>query len=667
MSVLHAKILHFRAKTAVLALAFSGLDVRGARAEDEVVVRGHGAGGYVSRATIDDSAREVTDAASLIAPMPGVHVRRLGADDSFATLSIRGTSSTAVAVYLAGVPLTGGADPTLDLATLPLWPGAGARVYRSFAPAALGRGSLGGVLTIDPPSPRIAKRTDVWAAVGSFGSRRIRLGDVTPVHGCCGSAEGGTQDVSGDDGIRIATGFSASRSDDDFSYLDPLATLQTGHDVFADRANAGHAAASGLASIAIPAGRGALTVTTLAQARKQEIPGTVIAPTPFQRLDSSRLLLASDLTQPLGPGTFGVRAWARRESLAIHDARESGLVTLGPTSTDDAIVAAGGSMGWKRTGTTAFELRVDGSGERYVPGTWIGASTPPESSRSSLGFALDGEHILTPVTITGSARADLWSDDGNDLAFRPTAHAGVRTNGALSFAAHGGVLARPASFVERFGDHGVFIGTPDLKPESATTIDGGVTYEGQLGEAKVHLEGVAFATWASDLIVFVARGAYGRSQAANIGSAKIQGVELEARGKWRGFELRASYTGLHTSDDSLPGSPALPGRPDHDLVGDLSYERGPARLRYGVDVVAGQSADLSGSLRVPNRALQSTGLRLAVPETPLTISFDIRNLFDVRAVNYAGVAGPVRAPIGDLFEYPLPGRSFLATARFLSK
>ena len=638
-------------KTCALVLAFSAGFPASASGEEEVVVRGNGAGGYVSRASIDDSAREVTDAASLIAPMPGVHVRRLGADDSFATLSIRGTSSTAVAVYLAGVPLTGGADPTLDLATLPLWPGAGAKVYRSFAPAALGRGSLGGVLTIDPPSPRIEKRTDVWVAAGSFGSRRLRLGDVS-----------GTED-----GIRIATGFSASRSDDDFSYLDPLATLQAGHDVFTTRANAGHAAASGLASIAIPTGRGALTVTTLAQGRRQEIPGTVIAPTPFQRLESSRLLLAAELTEPLGPGTFGVRGWARRESLAIRDARESGLITLGPTQTDDAILATGGSIGWKRTGTTSYEIRIDGSGEKYAPGTWVGATTPPTSTRSNLGFALDAEHLFSPLTISGSARADVWSDDGDGLEFRPTAHVGAKTNGALSFAAHGGVLARPASFVERFGDHGVFIGTPDLKPESATTIDGGATWDGALGGAKVHLEAVGFATWAQDLIVFVARGAYGRSQAQNIGSAKIQGVELEARARWNEFELRASYTGLHTSDDSQPGSPALPGRPDHDFVGDLAWAHGPIRLRYGADVVAGQSADLSGTLRVPNRVLQSTGVRFAIPSTPLTVSFDIRNLFDVRAVDYTGVAGPVRAPIGDLFEYPLPGRSFLATARFLSK
>ena len=63
--------------------------------------------------------------------------RRLGADDTFSTLSIRGSTSSEVAVLFAGVPLTGAADPSLDLASLPLWPGARVKVYRSFTPASI--------------------------------------------------------------------------------------------------------------------------------------------------------------------------------------------------------------------------------------------------------------------------------------------------------------------------------------------------------------------------------------------------------------------------------------------------------------------------------------------------------------------------------------------------
>ena len=335
---------------------------------EEVTVRGQqAAGNFVSRADERDSPRELTDVASLVEPLPGVHVRRYGADDSFTTLSVRGSSSTEVAILFAGVPLTGGADPILDLASLPLWPGAVARVHRSFAPAALGPGSLGGTLVLDPPKPGAPAATDVWAAVGSFGEARLRTGDVRFLGG----------------GARVATALSASRADDGFSYLDPVAS-SPGHDVYATRSNAGHAAVDGLVSWALPvhwspSAPGALTVTTLVQGRRQELPGTILGPTPFALLDSDRELASAELTGALGSGTWIARGWGRREGLELHDAEAS--PALGPTLANQTILGTGGSAGWRGrpSSTTHLEVRLDGSGERFAPGTVEGA--PPPSWR----------------------------------------------------------------------------------------------------------------------------------------------------------------------------------------------------------------------------------------------------------------------------------------------
>ena len=76
---------------------------------------------------------------------------------------------------------------------------------------------------------------------------------------------------------------------------------------------------------------------------------------------------------------------------------------------------------------------------------------------------------------------------------------------------------------------------------------------------------------------------------------------------------------------------------------------------------------LTGTITVPARALQSVGVRAILPwkvaaETT-TFALEVSNLADVRAASYAGVTGPVREPIGDLYEYPLPGRAFMATLR----
>jgi iron complex outermembrane receptor protein len=653
-------------------------------AADDVLVRGiagRSASGFVSHSRIEDEPREVTDAASLVEAMPGVHVRRLGADDSFATLSVRGTSSTEVAIFLAGVPLTGGADPTLDLATLPLWPGARARVYRSFAPATLGRGSLGGTLVLDVPSPNAEARTDVWTAVGSFGSRRLRLGDVRAVGGASG-ASGGSADPGG---VRVATGISASRSDDDFSYLDPLASEAKHTDVFATRVNAGHAAANGLASIVIPLGKDddhTLTITTLAQARRQELPGTIDAPTPYQRLESSRVLEAIELGFPLASGTLGVRAWGRRETIAIRDIADGSVVTFGPSSTDDAIVATGGSVGFtvRPSERTSIDTRVDASAERYAPGTWIGATEPASATRASAGAAIDASaRVAKPLTFAASARGDVWSDASDVSSARTTARPTGNIGAELAvdpvtIAAHGGVLARPASFVERFGDRGTFLGEPTLRPEGAATIDAGARMARRFGKLHLELEGATFATWADDLIVFVFVGASGRSKATNIGKARLLGLEASARAAAYAFDLRVSYTGLATANESECGAsvaacdrPPLPGRPENDLVSDLGYQLGPAHLRYGIDVVTGARADLVGNVIVPDRVLHSAGARLAIPGVPgLVVALDVRNLFDLRVAEYAGAFGSVRAPIGDVFQYPLPGRTLLASARYTS-
>lgn len=635
-------------------------------ADDEVLVRGSQAGGFVSRARIEDSPRTITDAASLVEPLPGVHVRRLGADDSFATLSIRGSSSSQVAVYLAGVPLSGGADPTLDLATLPLWPGVQAKVHRTFAPAALGRGSLGGTLEIVPLSAKAPDQTDVWGAIGAYGARRLRAGDVREV-----------------EGLHVATGISASRSTDDFSYLDPLATASAGHDVLAARQNAGHADGAGLVSIAAPVrtrdGEGTLTTTLLAQARKQELPGPTGHPTPFQRLDSSRLLAAVELTVPIASaGTLGVRAWGRREGLSLHDDRAEARQSGSPSYTDDAILAVGGSAGWKArpTAATSAELRVDGSAERFAPGTILDGTAPPAARRTNAGIALDTTARLGAATLAASGRVDAWVDSSADgpthAIAKPTGNLGIEAPaGPVTLAAHGGYVARPASFVERYGNRGAFLGDPSLRPESAVTIDAGANAARRWGALRLRTEVAGFASWADDLITYVYAGAANRARATNIGRAHLYGVEAAATLGAYGGGARLSYTGLATENTAQcqrGACPPLPGRPAHDFVADLSWALGPLVLRYGVDAVAGTRADQKGVILVPARVLQSAGARLSVPGVRgLRVTLDVRNLFDVRVAEYAGALGPanpVRAPIGDLYAYPLPGRRALVSVDF---
>ena len=651
-----------------MAAALSASNAHAQPAPEDVHVREGRALGFDSTAREDDTAREVTDTASLVESMPGVHVRRLGADDGFATLSIRGSTSSEVAIVFAGVPLTGGADPTLDLGTLPLWPGSRARVYRSFAPATLGPGSLGGTLSLDPPRVGAPLGTDIWAAYGSYGEARVRIGDVSSVGGG-----------------RLVTALSASRADDDFSYFASSASLAAGHDVYRTRTNNGHAAVNGLVAWSVPIVRGgatdgALTITTLAQDRHQELPGGATQPTQFAGLDSNRELAAVELALRGGPGVWVSRVWGKREATRLTDSPLEALYTLSPSYSSDAVVATGGAFGWHgpATDTLSIDARIDASAERFLPGVTVGAAQAPGAARSSVGGGVDAEWRATDAwTFGASGRLDAWRDTTvdapSDGEVRPTGHVGAEVAvGPVTLAAHGGAVGRPPSFVERYGDRGAFLGDPTLRPESAWTTDAGARLHEVAGPLRLDAELVGFGSWADDLIVYVPTGAYGRSKATNIGESRIVGAEAELRARLYSAELRASYTALSSANLSAcavaVGScprPPLPGRPSNDLVADLLYAFGPVRVRYGVDAVTGISASLGGDVIVPPRVLQSTGARVDVPAVRgLRVALDVSNLFDVRVVSYDGVLGPVRLPIGDLFEYPLPGRTVLVSVRY---
>lgn len=675
-----------RASAAALVFVAAGVVAapRGARADepqgDRAEIRGdRGArpgGGFSSSARVGDGPRETPDAAALLEPMPGVHVRRLGADDAFSTLSIRGSGSTQVSVLYAGIPLTGGADPTLDLATLPTTPGTTLRVHRTFAPATLGRGSLGGVLTLDPPRGTRRARTEAWTGVGSFGALRLRLGDTrTLPHGA-----------------RVATALVASRADDRFDYLDPIATASTGRDVLVPRDNARHASVGGVVSVVLPVHafgvRGALATTTLLQARRQELPGPVRSPTPALELSSLRVAKAIELTLPAAGGTVTTRLWSRRESFGLRDDPASARRALSPSRTGDGLAAIGTSVGLSGRGERARGgARLELAGERFLPGTWEGSVAPPAASRAQGAAAADGELSLMPtVRASASGRLDAWTDrelgastagagaagDRDDVF--PTGHLGLAWDlGPVTLRAHGGAVARPPSFVERYGNRGGFLGEPSLRPEKAFAADVGARASARTARAKVDAELAGFVTSADDLIVFVPQGAFGRAKATNVGEARIAGLEAELRAEAYGLFTRASYTFMDARNLDACSSvepsctrPALPGRPRHDAVLDVGYRTHGVTVRWGVDVVAGMRADLTGSLPVPDRALHGASVSWVVPRTEtLTLGLDVRNLFDLRVVEYAGALGPVRAPVGDAFEYPLPGRRFLATARWV--
>jgi iron complex outermembrane receptor protein len=666
-----------RAAVFALALAVAALAPRFSRAGSgddqeaiEVTVHGSSASGYSARASTDTAPREPIDAASLLAELPSVHIRRLGAHGSFASLSIRGSAGAQIGTVLAGIPLTSAADPSLDLSALPLWPGASFRVYRGFAPASLGpTGYLGGVLAVEPPSPALDQRTEWWAAVGSFGSQQLRIGDLRK---------------TGD--LHFGTGLFASRSDGDFPYEfgeDP----RTGRLLQGIRSNAGHVSVGGIERVAVERPWGSAGALLFANARKSGVPGPALRSTRLAALDASRLVAGADATLHTGEtSALHLLAWGRRETSALEDP----LGELDPshnarTTARSTVEAVGASIGWRGTPIAALTagLVLDGRAERFVAGRGDHALVSVPAGRFGGGAGAEFVFRPTPaLTITGAGRIDGRHDKATDALgpngaargassdLLPTGHLGAsyRIADAAVISAHAGALGRPPSFQELYGNSASLVGDASLRPERALSADLGL--HGDAGErrASVGYEVVAFVSATRDLIAFTPLGRT-TFQAVNIDQALLGGVEISAALRARGLLTQVSYTLLLTqnrSDSPLERGRPLPGRPQHDLAYDASYRFGPVRLRYGLDAIAGTTLDPSATVVLPSRILHGVGASLDVPFLPgLRAGVDIENLFNRRTLYVRSpLTGAFPIPLSDFYGFPLPGRSGLFTLRF---
>lgn len=648
---------------AMIAIALLSPRAR-AQTPIQVDVRGSAAGGFTSRTSTDTTPREPIDAASMIDELPSVHVRRLGADGAFASISVRGSAPSQVGVVLGAIPLTSAADPAFDVGALPLWPGASFRVYRGFAPATLGTtGYLGGVLAIDPPSPAMGARTESWAAAGSFGVLKVRVGDLRRV-----------------DGISIGSGFYASRSDGDFPYL-MQRPLGSGPVVEARRSNAGQVVVGGIERVSIERSWGSVAALLFADARRLGVPGTIVGSVPIQFANLSTTRLVAGLEGTIRTGeTSAVRllGWARRESSDLADPGAE-LDRTHATTTRSAVLTTGFSASWRGRPVDSLTLGVvlDGRMERFAPLSNEGRLASAPASRLAAGAGLELDFRPTKrLLLNASLRADARRDDatgsitstgeraGVTGALVPTGHAGgsYRFADAAILSAHAGFLARPPSFQELYGNGASLLASPDLRTERAFSADVGLAGDGGDGRLGGGYELVGFVSAARDLIVFQP---FGRAtfRASNVARAILGGGEISAHLTARGLRTQVTYTLLLTQnqDDGRP----LPGRPRHDLAYDASYRFGPVRLRYGVDLVSGVLID--GQIPLAPRIFHGTGAALEVPWAPgLRLALDVSNLFDQRIVYVPSTltGGPIPYPVSDFLGFPLPGRTVWATVRY---
>jgi len=625
--------------------------------------------GFARAYDVSSSRGQMRMVSDILTSAVGVHVRQFGGVGSFSSVSIRGSSSGQVAVYLDGVPLNSAEYGVVNLADLPIAALNRIEVYRGSAPVAF-KSAGGGVINL---VSRTAAGT--WAR-GSAG------------HGTFGTelADGAASWRRGRSNVFVAA--QHLQSSGDFPYLDDNATpFNAADDSVRTREN------NRLESIALTAKAGqrlgpiVLDLTHDHLGKLQGTPGKGANPAIKAHLRTQRDITnfrvrwanGGSSTAQIDPDAPSLRFYAVRQRDRFSDA--AGELTGLRQDNDDRTRRLGAQL----VGAVRLPLHQtlllsgDGRDERYRPS--INLSAPrslPSSARRILALGAEDRWSLCGghLAVVGAVHRDVTDDAFPGGPPYPgalpvpgvtrtvtqlswNARARVDLTNALAFKASFARLARMPTLEELFGNRGGIYGNPRAMPELVETRDAGFVVSTILepGRSLVRpswIEGQlsGYRSDATDLLIFI-QNSQRSSVAQNISAARLTGIELSCRAAWStGLSADLSWTRQWTRDEGDVAywrGRELPGRPRDESSLQLLLTQLHWRSSYEFHSISSNFLDRANLSPISSRTLHDVGFGLTPWHAGAEWFGEVRNVTDRRVEDFAG--------------YPLPGRTLYVGLR----
>ncbi len=623
----------------------------------------------------DDSVATAS-VADAVGATVGTQTHSLGGLGAYESVTVRGAPAGNTEVMIDGVPLARIAAVTTDLGRFALGVFGQVELYRGAVPVELGGAGVGGALNLitklgrDDNGDRIAAS----AGFGSFGARHIRLryGDSYWHDKLLSSTTVGYQGATGDYSYFSDNGTPLNPKDDRY--------LTRTNDAF-DQVDA--SSRVGLADT--PAENAGLRVAW----KDQGLPGNITMPTMAAKLDTLDVVGDVHAVEHAGAATAKQLAYVLVEAQELRD--PLGELGLGAQQRDYTTLSGGATSTWivpirRDRLTLGAELR----GDRFTDADANAARPALVGDREGAAALASLDLILDPderLVVTPSVRYDLVrtapTPSGEPSVAAPitrvdsvpsprlSMRAAVTDDASLKASA--GWYERLPTLIELFGDRGTIIGSPNLLPERGPSADAGVVWAPAraLGLVdRIMVEADGFATRSHDTIALVPTGGVAL-RAMNIADALTYGAELVATARaFRIVTVTANYTRLVTAQllaDPDFDNKALPREPGHamyaraDAVYDVLRHRTSAW--FDANYISTAYLDQANLQQVPGRVLFGCGARVAVVRA-LGVSLAVQNLANLRVQELPLVPPPTPTltqaptPLADLYNYPLPGRSF---------
>jgi iron complex outermembrane receptor protein len=618
----------------------------------------------------DDSPTAYDDLAALMREVPGVNVVRTGSIGAASTITLRGSNSDQVRVFVDGVPVNIVAGGGVDVSTLPIGDVESVEVYRGSSPLAFGESAMGGVISITTRTPGQA-HARARSGMGSFGTM---FGDAS-----AGGRLGR---------LRLYAGAHVLSSRGDYPYLNDNGTsLNPADDIYGPRLNNDLVQGDGVLRAALTlAGRRTLGLGVIGFTREQGLPGLGAAPSVAARFRTTRGLgyLRYESRDDLGPGgRLSSELYASLARDALDDPEnETGLG--GPASTHNTTRAVGGNVhaarplgDWARA-AAIVQARAEG----YQPvnnAESIPVGLPARRLAGVAGAEIDLRAQRLNLDVIPSARVEVAQDvvSQRDVAgvpmpsptvsrLLPVLRVGVvrplaeRDTLKAVVKANVGRYARAPSFIELYGNGTArILGNTDLVPERGSNADLGLWIDRAGPRVGVASRTIVFGALVDDLIQWQF-ASWGQARPANLARARILGVEQELRlGLGRFVRIVGQGTVLDARDRSpntasygnqVPFHPRYRGYARPELV-HVAVGGGLELGAYAdAELRAGSYRDDANLIDFGTRVLVGCGVSVAWPRAHLRLIGSAANLTGSRKE--------------DLGDWSLPGRSVFVALAF---
>ncbi len=561
-----------------------------------------------------------SDLAELLGTLPGVQVRTSGGLGSYSEASLRGSNGRQVRILLDGLPLdTGGGEATSLSLISPLLLDE-VDVYKGRVPVGLGSGLAG---TINLRSRReLAAPVVATGTYGSFGQRQL--------------------DVAAQPSSSIQVALGAQAADNDFPYVNQFAPFDPSDPNRTDkerRQNDQTWQYYGLFRY-----RGPLEVTAHVVDDIQRLPTVNNVPDTKTELETQSYALS--LTSP--EGSTWQTAASHRFTREIYRDPDSQL-GLGAQETQSDTQRTLLSVG-RRFDHVQDTLSAERIG--YTAQDKVGQVPTSSADRYTISNGIAGQ--IGDVRRYNASLQTGWSHDASDgtsddhLMIEPALGVSEKFGPCLA-ASNLGHRIRLPTFFERYGDRGLFVGNPDLQPETANYADlGGRCSPGE------RLQRAELTFFAQDLHdpISPTYDARGIGHSVNTSRGLIYGAEMDNAGTLAGFGWQLGGTWQHTEDRSdvrATQGKQLPGR--FNVQFNARIERGWRRIvfYYAYRLEEGEYYDSPNLLKAPTMQRHDVGVRGEVRKVGW--SLQALNLANTNLQQFNGFPTPGRRILFSL-TYP---------------